>query len=178
MGDSGCPQDTIRLVSPDTERVWDQAAALIEELKEWDVQQSQVLGFDRNDVIRVFYPDDMGGIRRDSVPPNGRFLLAVDASSPVGCAALRRLTSSECELYDVYVRPSSRGRGVASMLLKSLMSDAKNAGYQTMLLETAVFMHNAHSLYQALHFQARGPYRVVPSKFAKATIWMECRLTG
>jgi GNAT superfamily N-acetyltransferase len=151
---------------------------LIAELKEWDVQQCQALGFERDDVLSVFYPDDIGAIRRDSVPPNGCFLLAIDACSPVGCATFRRSAPSVCELYDVYVRPSSRGRGIASMLLQRLMSDARSAGYQTMFLETAAFMHSAHSLYRSLHFRVRAPYRTIPSRFAKATIWMECELPG
>jgi ribosomal protein S18 acetylase RimI-like enzyme len=178
MEDVEGPPGTIRLHSPDTEEEWDQAEALIAELKEWDVLQSQALGFTRDAVASAFYPDDIEGIRRDSVLPNGRFLLALDASSPVGCAAFRRLTPSGCELYDVYVRPSSRGRKIASMLLRRLMSDAKAAGYQTMFLETAVFMHTAHSLYRSLHFQARDAYRPAPLMLAKATIWMECRLVG
>jgi len=178
MADAGHTQSTIRLLSPCTEEEWSRADVLITELKEWDVQQCQALGFDGNDVLSVFYPDDMGSIRRDSVPPSGCFLLAIDASSPVGCAAFRRSAPAVCELYDVYVRPSSQGRGIASMLLRRLMSDAHAAGYQTMVLETASFMHGAHALYRSLHFQVRGPYRTVPLRFAGVTIWMERRLTG
>ncbi len=169
---------TIRLLSPRTGKEWGQAHALIAELKEWDVQQSRALGFDADEVMSVFYPEDIERIRHDSTPPKGRFLLAVESGSPVGCAAFRRLTSTGCELYDVFVQPRSRGRGLASMLLRRLMTYAKAAGYQTMFLETAVFMHSAHSLYRSLHFQARDPYRAVPSRFAKATIWMECKLPG
>ena len=178
MGDVVCPPGAIQLLSPGTEKEWGQAEALIAELKEWDVQQSQTLGFDRDEVLSVFYPDDIGRIRHDSVPPDGCFLLAIDAGSPVGCVALRRLTSTVCELYDVYVRPSSRGRGIASRLLRHLMSNAQAAGYQTMRLETAAFMHSAHALYRALQFRTRDPYRAVPARFSKATIWMECRLPG
>ena len=169
---------TIQLLPPTTEEEWTHVENLITEFKEWDAQQCQALGFDRDEVLSVFYPDDMGAIRRDSVPPGGRFLLAVDANSPLGCAGFRSLTSSECELYDVYVRPGARGRGVASMLLHRLMGDAKAVGYQGMVLETAVFMLSAHSLYRALQFQTREPYRAIPEKFAEATLWMECRLSG
>ena len=170
------PSHPFKLCAPDSEEEWTQAELLIAELKEWDAQQCQVLGFDRDDVWSTFYPDSLADIRRDSLPPNGRFLLAVDASSPLGCAAFRRLTDSECELYDVYVRPNARGRGVASLLLRRLLNDAKAAGYGTMLLETAVFMRNAHSLYRSLLFQVRPAYRTVPPRFAHATMWMECRL--
>lgn len=110
MGDVGGPA-TIRLLSPGTEDEWGQAEALMAELKEWDVQQSQALGFHRDEVLSLFYPDDISGVRRDTVPPNGLFLLAADASSPMACAAFRPLTSSGCELYHVYARPSCRGRG-------------------------------------------------------------------
>src|SRR5581483_7905374 len=166
--------DTIRLLSPGTVEDWAQAERLMTELKEWDVQQCQPLGFDRDDVLNTFYPDDMESIRRDSVPPHGRFLLAVDANSPVGCAAFRRFDDTACELYDVYVCPVARSRGVAPMLLRRLMSDAKTAGYQAMLLETAVFMHSAHKIYRSMHFQTRGPYRATPTRFQQATLWMEC----
>jgi ribosomal protein S18 acetylase RimI-like enzyme len=178
MANVGHAQSRIRLLSPCTEEEWRYADVLITELKEWDVQQSHTLGFDRDDVLSVFYPDDIGSIRRDSVPPEGCFLLAMDASSPVGCAAFRRSTPTVCELYDVYVRPSSRGRGIAAMLLRRLMSDAQAADYHTMFLETAAFMHGAHTLYRSLHFRVRDPYRTVPARFAEATIWMECRLPG
>jgi ribosomal protein S18 acetylase RimI-like enzyme len=166
----------VRILSPTTENEWHHAEILMAELKEWDVQQSQGLGFDRDEVIRVFYSDDTGDIRRDSVPPDGCLLLAMDGSLPAGCAAFRRLSSSACELYNVYVRQACRGRKIGSMLVQRLVSDAKSAGYRTMCLETAAFMHDAHNLYRSLRFQVREPYRGIPAKFAKATMWMECKL--
>jgi len=96
---------TLRFIAPTTEDEWRRADILIAELKEWDVRQSQALGFDGDEVISVFYPGDIGHIRRDSAPPEGRLLLAIDANLPVGCAAYRRVTPSACELYDVYYAP-------------------------------------------------------------------------
>lgn len=165
-----------RLMSPITENDWSRAAALIAELQEWDVRQCRALGFAGDEVLKVFYPDDMQSIRAHSRPPDGCFLLAVDESSAVGCAAIHRMTASACELYDVYVRPTSRGGGVASMLVRQLMVEARAAGYLTMRLETAVFMRSAHKIYRALQFQERDPYREVPAKFTAATFWMECKL--
>jgi ribosomal protein S18 acetylase RimI-like enzyme len=167
-----------RLIQPDSAQEWAQADRLITELKEWDVQQSRALGFEGEEVLSTFYPASLADIRRDSVPPEGGFLLAMDADLLLGCAAFHRLTATECELYDVYVRPEARGRGVASVLLRRLMSDAKAAGYRAMVLETAVFMREAHRLYRALQFEVRSPYRVLPQRFAAATVWMECRLSG
>jgi ribosomal protein S18 acetylase RimI-like enzyme len=169
---------TLRVFSPTTEEDWRQAALLITELKEWDSQQSQALGFEPDEVMSVFYPDDMADIRRYSVSPLGCLLLAMDGEVPLGCAAFRRLTSDTCEAYDVYVRPTCRRRGIGSILLRRLMHDAKIYGYRTMCLETATFMRAAHRLYELLHFQIRTPYRSIPARYAKATMWMECNLDG
>jgi hypothetical protein len=101
MADRGRVLGTLRFIAPTIEDEWHHADILIAELKEWDVRQSEALGFDGNEVTSVFYPGDIRDIRRDSVPPEGCLLLAIAGSLPVGCAAYRRLTSNACELYDV-----------------------------------------------------------------------------
>jgi ribosomal protein S18 acetylase RimI-like enzyme len=166
----------IRILSPTTEDEWRQTDVLMTELKEWDVQQSQVLGFDRCEVLSVFYPDASEDVRRNSVPPEGGLLLAIAADFAAGCAAFRRLTPNSCEVYNVYVRPVCRGQGIGSMLLQKLKREAAHAGYDTMCLETATFMHDAHKLYRSLGFQVRAPYRTLEDRFAKATMWLECGL--
>jgi GNAT superfamily N-acetyltransferase len=167
---------SIRLISPATDDEWHQAGILIAELMEWDIRQSQSLGFSPKEVMRVFYPKESADIRRDSAPPHGCLLLVIDRSVPVGCAAYRQFSSETCELCDLYVRPDDRGRGIGSMLLQRLISNAKDAGYRTMCLETAKFMHDAHKLYKSLQFQAREPYRTIPRRFAEATICMDVKL--
>jgi GNAT superfamily N-acetyltransferase len=165
----------IQIVAPTSEDDWRTADLLIAELKAWDLEQSQALGFDPDEVMSIFYPND-GDIRQDSARPRGCLLLARDAHWPLGCAAFRRLTSTACELYDVYVRPTARGRGIGLLLLQQLIAEAQAGGYHTMCLETAKFMHDAHRLYKSLQFHVREPYRSIPVMFAEATIWMECRL--
>jgi len=167
---------TLRVFSPTSEEDWRQAALLIAELKEWDAQQSQALGFEPGEVMSVFYPDDIADIRGYSVSPLGCLLLAMDGEVPLGCGAFRRLNSEACEAYDVYVRPTCRRRGIGSILLRRLMREATIYGYRTMCLETATFMRAAHKLYESLHFQIRVPYRSIPARHAKATMWMECKL--
>lgn len=169
------PLDAIRILSPATDAEWSYAEVLEAELKEWDLRQSETLGFDPDEVIKVFYPHKSSDLRH-SVPPDGRMLVAMDANQPVGCAAFRRLTSSACEAYNVYVRPSHQGRGIASALLRQLLGDARGMGYSTMCLETATFMLSAHKLYRSLYFRVRSPYRSLPDRIANATIWMECTL--
>ena len=176
MVDEDGARDTVIIRSPGTEEEWQQADVLQSELKAWDVRESEARGFVSDEVMSIFYPNGLGDTRQERMPPAGCLLLATEEKMPVGLAAYRQLTSNECELYDVYVRPVCRGRGIASRLLRTLMSSAKSMGYRAMCLETAMFMRDAHSLYRALNFKAREPYRRIPAKFAAATIWMECRL--
>jgi ribosomal protein S18 acetylase RimI-like enzyme len=176
MANIGGAPESIRLITPATDEQWRLADTLIDELKEWDVLQSRPLGFEREEILSVFYPSDASEVRRDSAPPDGSLLIAMDGSSPVGCAAFRRLTAEVCELYNVYVRPTRRGAGVASMLLQKLMSDATAAGYASMRLETATFMDHAHRLYKTNGFKVRAPYRSLAERFAAVTIWMEAQL--
>ena len=167
---------TLRVFTPTTDEDWQHAGLLIAELKQWDARESQLLGFEPDEVMSVFYPDDIADIRRYSVSPLGCLLLAVDGELPVGCAAFRRLTSDACEAYDVYVRPTCRRRGIGALMLRRLMQAAKTYGYRAMCLETATFMREAHRLYESLHFRIRAPYRSIPIRHATATMWMECRL--
>ncbi len=169
-------RDTIVIRSPRTEEEWQQVDVLLSELSAWDVRESEALGFVPDDVMSLFHSDNLGGTRQESVPPAGCLLFAIDVKTPVGVAAYRQLTSDACELHDVYVRPDCRGRGIASRLLRTLMSNAKSVGYRAMYLETATFMRDAHNLYRALNFKTREPYRKIPAKFIAATMWMECRL--
>ncbi len=100
----------------------------------------------------------------------------MEANIPIGCAAFRERSSTTCELYNVYLRPVHRGRGVGSELLGRLMSEAKAIGFETMCLETASFMVDAHKLYKSLGFEVCEPYRSIPTRFAGVTLWMKCRL--
>ena len=170
------PTQSVQLLAPVTDEQWRHAETLITELHEWDVQMSRTLGFGRDEILTAFYPNTFTEVRRDSVPPQGAFLLAMSAGSPIGCGAFHRTTAEVCELYEVYVRPTHRGSGIGSMLLQQLMSEAAAAGYKTMRLETATFMQHAHRLYKACGFKVLAPYRSLAPKFEAVTIWMEAPL--
>lgn len=79
-------------------------------------------------------------------------LIAYDSDLPVGCAALRTYTDSQIELKRVYVRSDYRKRNIGGMLLEHLISWAKNANYQYMLLETGEFLTDSIKLYKRFGF--------------------------
>ena len=156
----------IRVLSPATDQEWRDAETLMSELKAWDLEQSRALGLDADEVERFFYPyvDHLN---------SSSLLLAMDGRSPAGCAALYRLDDTACELHSVYVRPDCRGVGIASLLVRQLVEQARGAGYRVMRLETATFMGEAQKLYGTLGFRVRKPYRSIPPQFAPFTIPME-----
>jgi GNAT superfamily N-acetyltransferase len=162
--------------SPGSDEEWHHAKVLREEMMEWDVVECRALGFSREEVVDTFYSADHDEIVSASVPPEGGFLLAMDGDVPLGCAAFHRISDTSCELYDVYVRPAARGHRLATLMIERLMADARAAGFQKMVLETATFMVHAHKIYRALGFTVREPYHEIGAKWAPVTLWMECRL--
>jgi L-amino acid N-acyltransferase YncA len=87
-------------------------------------------------------------------------LLAVDAGTPAGWAALGRV-SGRCVYagvgeVSVYVAPSHQRHGVGRSLLAALIAQSEEHGYWT--LQAGIFPENSASiaLHQALGFQVLG----------------------
>ena len=56
---------------------------------------------------------------------------------------------SVVEIKRVYVRPAYRGVKLGATILQRLLADARVFGYARVRLDTAPFMHAAHTLYEA-----------------------------
>jgi GNAT superfamily N-acetyltransferase len=100
-------------------------------------------------------------------PRAGRLLLAIQEGpgslgEAMGCAALRRLEPSACEMKRLYVRPAFRGQGAGQELVKELIAEARSIGYRRMLLDTLPFMKEAHKLYRTLGFREIPSYQKNP----------------
>jgi GNAT superfamily N-acetyltransferase len=84
--------------------------------------------------------------------PDGRVLLAREHSAVVGCAALRRVNGSTCELKRVYVRPSARGNNIGRQLVEHMIGEARAERYSTMCLDVLPEFIAAQQLYESLGF--------------------------
>jgi GNAT superfamily N-acetyltransferase len=108
---------------------------------QFESEQSLAAGFDGSDESRA------------------RLYLAEIGGEPVGMGGLAPLTTDDAEIKRMYVRPSSRGKGVGRRLLQQLLDDARALGYRTVYLDSGPFMREAHALYQSFGFQPSTPHR-------------------
>ena len=91
-------------------------------------------------------------------PPAGVLLLAYFQGEPCGCLALRPITTDSGEVMRMYVRPSTRGKGIAERLMKKLIAIALSHGHKTLYLDSLKRFAPAHKLYEKLGFQYCEPY--------------------
>jgi len=98
--------------------------------------------------------------------PDGRLYLADWDGQLSGCAALRRLDGTRCEMKRMYVRPAFRGLHIGQALVERLLADAREIGYRAMLLDTFPFLDRAIRLYRKYGFYEIERYNDSPMKTA------------
>lgn len=78
----------------------------------------------------------------------------------------------------MYVRPEARKRGPGRALLKQLLEEAHQIGYERIRLDSARFMKGAHQLYQSAGFYEIEAYEgsEIPKEFQDHWIFMEREL--
>lgn len=108
------------------------------------------------------FAEELASLPGDYRPPGGLLLQAWVDGTPAGCCALRPLINSDhlnaCEMKRLYVRPAYRRIGLGRLLVEQIMSEARLAGYTTMLLDTLSEMETARSMYQDAGFVEVAPY--------------------
>ncbi len=91
-------------------------------------------------------------------PPRGILLLAMVDGQAAGCAGVRPLDESRCEIKRLYTRPQYRGSGLGRRLVEAALAFARDAGYRQMLLDTLPQMTAAQALYRSLGFRDCAAY--------------------
>ncbi len=93
---------------------------------------------------------------------NVAFVVARTAGgTALGCGAVV-VSGSIGELKRMYVRPESRGQGVAQQVLKELESRARRMGCQTLLLEAGPYQPEALAFYKKQGYERRGAFGTYP----------------
>jgi GNAT superfamily N-acetyltransferase len=111
-------------------------------------------------------------------PPSGRLLLAYRSGRAVGVGALRRLPDGSAEIKRMYVTPEARSLHIGSRLLDRLIDLAREAGADTIRLDTAGFMSAAHALYRSRGFVACTAYEgtEIPAHLHEHWLFFERRV--
>ena len=76
------------------------------------------------------------------------FLVARSDGVPVACGGLVYIDENTCEIRRMFTEPSSRGRGMAKMILQKLEEGAKEHGFHLIQLETGRHQPEAIILYE------------------------------
>ena len=84
-------------------------------------------------------------------------IVLYDGEENVGCGAIREYAESTMEVKRMYVLPTKRGRGIASIILSQLEDWSKELGMTTLVLETGKKQPEAIALY------TKSGYHIIPS---------------
>ncbi|MFI2409817.1 GNAT family N-acetyltransferase [Streptomyces sp. NPDC018947] len=125
---------------------------------------------DRWYLLREGRPTDPAELEReiaaqsgaDLAPPRGRLLVARYAGEPVGTAGVRLLDGTRAELTRVFLRPGSRGRGGAALLVGAAEDAARDLGATRIVLDTRGDLVEARALYTRLGYAETEPHNDDP----------------
>lgn len=85
------------------------------------------------------------------------FFIARYKGRPVGCGGLKQFNNYG-ELSRLYVRPQSRGLGIAQAILERVEKLARDAGLKLVLLETGNLQPEALAFYHSAGYRKRSPF--------------------
>jgi ribosomal protein S18 acetylase RimI-like enzyme len=89
---------------------------------------------------------------------DGRLYIAYVDGEVAGCVGLRRFDANRCELKRLYIREKYRHLGLGQQLSLKVIDDARQIGYQQILLDTLSTMTPAMNLYRKLGFRQIAAY--------------------
>ena len=99
---------------------------------------------------------DLENLRR----PEITFWSIWDGEELVGCGALKELDEKHAEIKSMSTDPKYRGRGAGKLMLRHILDQVKQRGYQRLSLETGSMaaFEPARRLYAAHGFTPCGPF--------------------
>jgi ribosomal protein S18 acetylase RimI-like enzyme len=167
---------TIQIIIADQDQHAQPIRELFWEYLQWansKVEENFGVSFD----IAVMLEDDMNTLGK-FMPPMGRLLLGLVEDQPMGIACLKALTEGTGEIKRMYVRPQARKIGLGRALLRQLLEESRQIGYERVRLDSARFMAEAHQLYRTSGFREIEAYEgsEIPKEFQSHWIFMEREL--
>ncbi len=104
-------------------------------------------------MMRQDWPlDDLDANPNPYAPPDGQFLLALDAGRIIGTGGVRRLDDATAELKRLWLLPTYQGQKIGYALMQRLLAFSRQRGYRRMVLTTSIYQERALAFYQQLGF--------------------------
>ena len=135
----------------------------LEKIKELFQEYSAALGIDLD---FQDYEKELANLPDKYTFPHGRLYIATYNNVLAGCVALRPLNGNRSEAKRLYVRPPYRKLKIGNTLVEKIITDAKDIGYDNIVLDTLASMKPAIGLYKKLGFYEIEPYCYNPIKDA------------
>jgi putative acetyltransferase len=90
----------------------------------------------------------------NKIDPSARVVVAYSQNGPVGCGCFRKMDDEgTLEIKRMYVRPQSRGKGIAKLVLSELEKWGKDEGFTQAKLETGNNQPEALAVYSGAHYK-------------------------
>ena len=90
--------------------------------------------------------------------PKGRLFTAYYDNKLAGCIALRSFGENGCEMKRLFVRPEFRKCHIGKILVDKIIEEARNIGYDYMVLDTLSTLTGAVNLYRKKGFKEVDAY--------------------
>lgn len=84
-------------------------------------------------------------------------IVAYEEGEPVGCGAIKEYSESIMEVKRMFVPPTKRGKGIASIILNGLESWSNELNIKTCILETLKTKPDAIRLYE------KNGFKIIPN---------------
>jgi GNAT superfamily N-acetyltransferase len=99
-------------------------------------------------------------------PPDGAFLVLVDADDVIAGGGIHRLSGSLAEVKRMWTSPARRRQGHAGTVLRALEDAARDLGYRTIRLETGPRQPEAVALYESAGYRSIATFGRYPAALA------------
>lgn len=111
-----------------------------------------------NDYLKIVDGDDHAFYNQyNNIDVLKHVVVAYNNKIPVGCGSFKALDDNTVEIKRMFTETDSRGKGVASVILKELEAWSKELSFKSCVLETGKRQKDAVSFYNKMN------YKIIPN---------------
>ncbi len=118
-------------------------------IKELFIEYSHIEGAESCFVSFDTELNDLAGFYKGGV-----LLAGYEDEVPVSCIAVKKIDNDVCEAKRLFIKPESRGKGYARIMLNSMLDKAKDLGFKKVTFTTKPsVMQIGYGLYKRMGFE-------------------------